>query len=378
MEEELNNQLAFLDVQVTKLEDGKIRTTVYRKATNTRRILHFKNNHPVGHKRSCVRTLFQRVQTHCSDDNGRKEEMNLMFSAMLMDASCDELPGICAVYRTDGQFPNQRRMHFQSRVSTTDVHELLFVDDYALKTTSAGDMQRGMDIFAAACENFSLIINTKKTVIMHQPPPNVTYVAPQFNMNGAQRQAVDNLTYHSSTLSRNTKVDDEVARRISKAGQVFNRLQNTVWNRHGLHLNTKQKMYKAITLPMPLYGEEIWMVYKKQARRCACAPAEYTGGGHGCPVIIVLLIPVIVVVVVVVAAAAAAVFVGQKSGHFLYGPWGVEWNAEVRARPRRPPEPSPASGLLGSVWTPGPGGEWGRQSAVDSAQIHYHFKLIHA
>ncbi|BHF70332.1 hypothetical protein SprV_0301338200 [Sparganum proliferum] len=74
MEEELNNQLAFLDVQVTKLEDGKIRTTVYRKATNTRRILHFKSNHPVGHKRSCVRTLFQRVQTHCSDDNGRKEE----------------------------------------------------------------------------------------------------------------------------------------------------------------------------------------------------------------------------------------------------------------------------------------------------------------
>ncbi|BHF61567.1 hypothetical protein SprV_0100454200 [Sparganum proliferum] len=75
MEEELNNQLAFLDVQVTKLEDGKIRTTVYRKATNTRRILHFRSNHPVGHKRSCVRTLFQRVQTHCSDDNGRKEEL---------------------------------------------------------------------------------------------------------------------------------------------------------------------------------------------------------------------------------------------------------------------------------------------------------------
>ncbi|BHF72058.1 hypothetical protein SprV_0401512100 [Sparganum proliferum] len=78
MEEELNNQLAFLDVQVTKLEDGKIRTTVYRKTTNTRGILHFKSNHPVGHKRSCVRTLFQRVQTHCSDDNGRKEEIKYL------------------------------------------------------------------------------------------------------------------------------------------------------------------------------------------------------------------------------------------------------------------------------------------------------------
>nr|VZI01084.1 unnamed protein product [Spirometra erinaceieuropaei] len=78
MEEEVNNQLPFLDVQVTRLTDGKIRTTVYRKATNTRRILHFRSNHPVGHKRSCVRTLFQRVQTHCSDDSGRKEEMTYL------------------------------------------------------------------------------------------------------------------------------------------------------------------------------------------------------------------------------------------------------------------------------------------------------------
>nr|VZI25487.1 unnamed protein product [Spirometra erinaceieuropaei] len=78
MEEEVNNQLPFLDVQVTRLTDGKIRTTVYRKATNTRRILLVRSSHPVGHKRSCVITLFQRVQTHCSDDSGRKAEMNYL------------------------------------------------------------------------------------------------------------------------------------------------------------------------------------------------------------------------------------------------------------------------------------------------------------
>ncbi|VDK86749.1 unnamed protein product [Dibothriocephalus latus] len=60
------------------MEDGKIRTTVYRKATNTVRILHFRSNHPVGHKRSFVRNLFQRVQTHCSDDSGKKEEIKYL------------------------------------------------------------------------------------------------------------------------------------------------------------------------------------------------------------------------------------------------------------------------------------------------------------
>ncbi|BHF67138.1 hypothetical protein SprV_0301016200 [Sparganum proliferum] len=53
---------------------------------------------------------------------------------MLMDAYRDERPppGIRIAYRTDGHLLNQRRMHFQSRVSTTTVHELLFADNCAL------------------------------------------------------------------------------------------------------------------------------------------------------------------------------------------------------------------------------------------------------
>ncbi|BHF61921.1 hypothetical protein SprV_0100490100 [Sparganum proliferum] len=53
---------------------------------------------------------------------------SLMLSAMLMDAYRDESPGIRIAYRTDGHLLNQRRMHFQSGVSTTTVHEL-FTDD---------------------------------------------------------------------------------------------------------------------------------------------------------------------------------------------------------------------------------------------------------
>ncbi|BHF71676.1 hypothetical protein SprV_0401473600 [Sparganum proliferum] len=70
---------------------------------------------------------------------------SLMFSAMLMDAYRDERPGLRIVYRTDGRLLNQRRMHFQSRVSTTTVHELLFADDCALNTTSEEDMQQSMN-----------------------------------------------------------------------------------------------------------------------------------------------------------------------------------------------------------------------------------------
>nr|VZI44883.1 unnamed protein product [Spirometra erinaceieuropaei] len=74
---------------------------------------------------------------------------SLMLYAMLMDAHRDEHPGIRIAYRTDGHLLNQRRMHFQSRVSTTTVHELLFADDCAVNTTSEEDMQRSMDFSAA-------------------------------------------------------------------------------------------------------------------------------------------------------------------------------------------------------------------------------------
>nr|VZI32155.1 unnamed protein product [Spirometra erinaceieuropaei] len=90
---------------------------------------------------------------------------SLMFSAMLMDAYRKERPGIRIAYRTDGHLLNQRRMHFRSRVSTTTVHELLFADDCALNTTSEEEMQRSMDLFSAACENFRLVIDTQTGIL---------------------------------------------------------------------------------------------------------------------------------------------------------------------------------------------------------------------
>ncbi|VDL93866.1 unnamed protein product [Schistocephalus solidus] len=67
----------------------------------------------------------------------------------------------------------------------------------------------------------------------------------------------------------------------------------------------------------------------------------------------------------------------------LYGtptPWDpsqVWWHAQGRLRPRQPPAPSPISGLLDSVLTPGSGGGGG-ESAVAAAQGYYRLKLIHA
>ncbi|BHF66696.1 hypothetical protein SprV_0200971800 [Sparganum proliferum] len=102
---------------------------------------------------------------------------------MLMDAYRDERPGIRVTDRTDGHLLNHRWMHFQSLASATAVHKLLFVDDCALNATTDGDTQRSTALFSDASDNIGLIINTERTVIMHQPLPNTAHNAPQVSAN---------------------------------------------------------------------------------------------------------------------------------------------------------------------------------------------------
>ncbi|VDM05785.1 unnamed protein product [Schistocephalus solidus] len=135
----------------------------------------------------------------------------LMFSDMLMDAYRYELPGIRIAYKTDGNLRNGRPMQVSTRMSTTTVYDLLFADDCAFNTVTVEDMQRSMK--------------------------------------------------HAFT-----RIDDKVAQRISKVSQAYGWLQASMWNRHGIHLNTKLKMYKAVVLTTLLYGAERTVI-SNQARK---------------------------------------------------------------------------------------------------------------
>ena len=82
------------------------------------------------------------------------------------------------------------------------MHDFLFADDGALNAASETEMQQSMDQFSAACANFGLIISTKKTQVLHQPPPHHPYVEPLVTTNGEVLNAVDKFTYLGSVLSR--------------------------------------------------------------------------------------------------------------------------------------------------------------------------------
>ena len=86
-------------------------------------------------------------------------------------------------------------------------------------------------------------------------------------MNGQKLQVVDKFTYLGSALSRAVHIDDEVTARTSKASVAFGRLRTNVWERNGIILDTKLKVYKAVVLPTLLYACETWTVYQRHAKK---------------------------------------------------------------------------------------------------------------
>lgn len=74
MEAENNRKLPYLDIQIIRRENN-IRTTVYRKPTANKEIVHFTSKTPLPYKISIIKAYFYRALTFCSDRVLLEEEV---------------------------------------------------------------------------------------------------------------------------------------------------------------------------------------------------------------------------------------------------------------------------------------------------------------
>ena len=74
VEKESYGQLPFLDILLTREEDGSVSTSVYRKTTHTDQYLNFESHYPVAHKKAVVKTLLHRADALSSSGVSRAEE----------------------------------------------------------------------------------------------------------------------------------------------------------------------------------------------------------------------------------------------------------------------------------------------------------------
>ncbi|BHF71356.1 hypothetical protein SprV_0401441400 [Sparganum proliferum] len=77
-----------------------------RAATNTEKILHYNSNHLLSHKRSCVRTIFRRINTHCSTEAAKLQERASLWHLFLVNGYPRSFVNKCLFQRhtkTDGE-----------------------------------------------------------------------------------------------------------------------------------------------------------------------------------------------------------------------------------------------------------------------------------
>ena len=82
IEKELENSLAFLDVNITRQPDGSTSTSVYGKPTHTDQYLHYSSHHPLCCKLGVVRALTKQARVLSSDDASLQQEFQHLGGAL--------------------------------------------------------------------------------------------------------------------------------------------------------------------------------------------------------------------------------------------------------------------------------------------------------
>ena len=122
-------------------------------------------------------------------------------------------------------------------------------------------------VCVCVCDSYDITISIKSAEVVYQPAPGKSYKEPTIKVKSQRLQVVDKFIYLGSTLSTVVHIDDEVNARIAKASAAFGRLRGSIWDRSGIRLDTKLKVYRSVVLPTLLYACETWTVYQQHAKR---------------------------------------------------------------------------------------------------------------
>ena len=85
----------------------------------------------------------------------------------------------------------------------------------------------------------------------------------QLIFQGEMIERVNDFKYLGSQISSNGNQEMDVEARLQKATTAFKRLYRGIWKRRDITLKTKFRVYRALIVPIALYGAELWTLTTK-------------------------------------------------------------------------------------------------------------------
>jgi hypothetical protein len=75
---------------------------------------------------------------------------------------------------------------------------------------------------------------------------------------GEMLEQVDSYTYLGTVISKDGRIDQEVANRVQKANNAYFQMNNIIFGKRELETKTKTQIYQSVIAPILLSGSESW------------------------------------------------------------------------------------------------------------------------
>jgi len=162
--------------------------------------------------------------------------------------------------RSTGVLFNLYRLRAKTKTKRVLIRELLYADDTAIVAHSEMHLKNLCERFAKTCNDFSMSINLKKTVVMSLGKS----IPPRILVNDSLLNVVEMFSCLGSVVNSSTNLDEEKNQRIGKASTNFGQLSSRVWKNHHFAIKAKIRIYTACILSVLLYSSEAWCTYHRQ------------------------------------------------------------------------------------------------------------------
>ena len=96
----------------------------------------------------------------------------------------------------------------------------------------------------------------------------------KISVKGQDLEQVKEFVYLGGLVSQDGRCEADIKRRIGLTYAVFNKLAN-IWNCNRLAMGIKVQVYKAMVLPVLIYGSESWTMRKQEENRILVAEMSW-------------------------------------------------------------------------------------------------------